>query len=133
MGGGVGGVLYAEDADCGALKYKHYNLRGTLRTCFAIDKCFGNCIVKQNILNGAHYLNCGMLKWERISLNGYTQTDKFLNNTNYMGNEFIILIFYMWSDFCLFYYIISILSFYVWDFIRSSSILSLPFFYIFNS
>ena len=62
MGGGVGGVLYVEDADCGALKYKHYNLRGTLRTCFAIDKCFGNCIVKQNILNGAHYLNCGMLK-----------------------------------------------------------------------
>ena len=62
MGGGVGGVLYAEDADCGALNYKHYNLRGTLRTCFAIDKCFGNCIVKQNILNGAHYLNCGMLK-----------------------------------------------------------------------
>lgn len=74
-----------------------------------------------------------MLKWERISLNGDSETDKFLNNTNYMGNEFIILIFYMWSDFCLFYYIISILSFYVWDFIRSSSILALPFFYIFNS
>ena len=30
MGGGVGGVLYAEDADCGALKYKHYNLRGDI-------------------------------------------------------------------------------------------------------
>ena len=62
FGGGVGGLLYAENADSSGLNYKHYNLRGTLRTCFAIDKCFGNCIVKQNILNGAHYLNCGMLK-----------------------------------------------------------------------
>lgn len=30
MGGGVGGLLYAENADNSGLNYKHYNLRGDI-------------------------------------------------------------------------------------------------------
>lgn len=30
FGGGVGGLLYAEDADSSGLNYKHYNLRGDI-------------------------------------------------------------------------------------------------------
>lgn len=30
FGGGVGGLLYAENADSSGLNYKHYNLRGDI-------------------------------------------------------------------------------------------------------
>lgn len=70
MGGGVGGLLYAENADSSGLNYKHYNLRGD--------------IVATTDSGGSVFHSMGTRR----------QTSFFYNSI-YMGNEFIILIFYM--------------------------------------
>ena len=76
MGGGVGGLLYAENADSSGLNYKHYNLRGDI---VATTDSGGS------ILSELRYLGNG-------DIEGSSDTqpaDKFKHNTKRVEDGFV--------------------------------------------
>ena len=76
MGGGVGGLLYAEDADSSGLNYKHYNLRGDI---VATTDSGGS------ILSELRYLGNGDIKGS----SGTQPADKFKHNTKRVEDGFV--------------------------------------------
>ena len=57
FGGGVGGLLYAENADSSGLNYKHYNLRGDI----VVTTDSGGSILseRQYVGNGSVFYSSG--------------------------------------------------------------------------
>ena len=76
MGGGVGGLLYAENADSSGLNYKHYNLRGDI---VATTDSGGS------ILSELRYLGNGDIKGS----SGTQPADKFKHNTKRVEDGFV--------------------------------------------
>ena len=76
MGGGVGGLLYAEDADSSGLNYKHYNLRGDI---VATTDSGGS------ILSELRYLGNGDIEGS----SGTQPADKFKHNTKRVEDGFV--------------------------------------------
>lgn len=76
MGGGVGGLLYAEDADSSGLNYKHYNLRGDI---VATTDSGGS------ILSELRYLGNGDIEGS----SGTQPADKFKHNTKRAEDGFV--------------------------------------------
>lgn len=76
MGGGVGGLLYAEDADSSGLNYKHYNLRGEI---VATTDSGGS------ILSELRYLGNGDIEGS----SGTQPADKFKHNTKRVEDGFV--------------------------------------------
>ena len=76
MGGGVGGLLYAEDADSSGLNYKHYNLRGDI---VATTDSGGS------ILSERQYVGNGSVFYS----SGTQPADKFMNNTKRVEDGFV--------------------------------------------
>lgn len=76
MGGGVGGLLYAENADSSGLNYKHYNLRGDI---VATTDSGGS------ILSELRYLGNGDIEGS----SGTQPADKFMNNTKRVEDGFV--------------------------------------------
>ena len=76
MGGGVGGLLYAENADSSGLNYKHYNLRGDIVA--TMDSGGSILSERQYVGNGSVFYSSG------------TQpADKFMNNTKRVEDGFV--------------------------------------------
>ena len=76
MGGGVGGLLYAENADSSGLNYKHYNLRGDI---VATMDSGGS------ILSELRYLGNGDIEGS----SGTQPADKFKHNTKRVEDGFV--------------------------------------------
>ena len=76
MGGGVGGLLYAENADSSGLNYKHYNLRGDI---VATTDSGGS------ILSELRYLGNGDIEGS----SGTQPADKFKHNTKRVEDGFV--------------------------------------------
>ncbi len=76
MGGGVGGLLYAENADSSGLNYKHYNLRGDI---VATTDSGGS------ILSERQYVGNGSVFYS----SGTQPADKFMNNTKRVEDGFV--------------------------------------------
>ena len=76
MGGGVGGLLYADDADSSGLNYKHYNLRGDI---VATTDSGGS------ILSERQYVGNGSVFYS----SGTQPADKFMNNTKRVEDGFV--------------------------------------------
>lgn len=76
MGGGVGGLLYAENADSSGLNYKHYNLRGDI---VATTDSGGS------ILSELRYLGNGDIEGS----SGTQPADKFMSNTKRVEDGFV--------------------------------------------
>ena len=76
MGGGVGGLLYAENADSSGLNYKHYNLRGDI---VATTDSGGS------VLSELRYLGNGDIEGS----SGTQPADKFKHNTKRVEDGFV--------------------------------------------
>lgn len=76
MGGGVGGLLYAENADNSGLNYKHYNLRGDI---VATTDSGGS------ILSERQYVGNGSVFYS----SGTQPADKFKHNTKRVEDGFV--------------------------------------------
>lgn len=70
MGGGVGGLLYAENADNSGLNYKHYNLRGDI-----VATTDSECSILVQYL----YETFGAI----IETYGISPSDRYRSNTKY--------------------------------------------------
>ena len=70
MGGGVGGLLYTEDADSSGLNYKHYNLRGDI-----VATTDSECSILVQYL----YEAFGAI----IETYGISPSDRYRSNTKY--------------------------------------------------
>lgn len=76
FGGGVGGLLYAENADSSGLNYKHYNLRGDI---VATTDSGGS------ILSERQYVGNGSVFYS----SGTQPADKFKHNTKRVEDGFV--------------------------------------------